>query len=124
MTVRRRRITRDDSGAPVEASTSYIRGEFAERAPALLDAQPLPNGVLGYLEAQTGTKATIGCDQYGAWPASEESAADLNLAVGMPVLIERHWWTDNDGTVLEYSESTELGDRWRTHRYRIAEQGP
>ena len=120
--IRRRRITRDDSGNPVEASASYIRGEFAELAPALLEAQPIPNGVLGYLEAQTGKKAETGCDQYGAWPANEESAAALNLAVGTPVLIERHWWTAADGTVLEYSESTEPGDRWRTRRYRIADE--
>jgi DNA-binding GntR family transcriptional regulator len=124
LVISRRRIVHDDSGTPIEASTSYIRGKFAERAPALLEAQPIPNGVLGYLEAQTGKKAVVGCDQYAAWPASEESAAALSLTVGTPVLIERHWWTDNDGTVLEYSESTEPGDTWRTHRYRITDQAP
>ncbi|MGH3673470.1 MAG: GntR family transcriptional regulator, partial [Pseudonocardiaceae bacterium] len=64
--IRRRRLVRDDSGTPIESSTSYIRGEFAELAPALLEAQPLPNGVLGYLETQTSKKAETGCDQYGA----------------------------------------------------------
>ncbi|PZS34678.1 MAG: GntR family transcriptional regulator [Pseudonocardiales bacterium] len=122
--IRRRRVTCDDSGEPIEASASYIRGEFAGLAPALLEAQPIPNGVLGYLEAESGKKAETGCDQYGAWPADAESAAALNLPVGTPVLVERHWWTANDGTVLEYSESTEPGDRWRTHRYQIGDQSP
>lgn len=120
----RTRIIRDDAGRPIESSTSYIRGEFAEVAPALLVAQPLPNGVIGYLEAQTGRRADNGCDQYCAQPASDASASALDLPVGAPVLIERHWWTDADGVVLEYSESTEPGDRWRTHRYRIADDPP
>jgi DNA-binding GntR family transcriptional regulator len=115
----RRRIVHDDSGTPVEYSTCYIRGEFATHAPALLATEPIPNGALGYLEAQTGKTATIGCDQHAARPASEESATALNLPVGTPVLIERHWWTSDDGTILQYSESTEPGDRWRTHRYKI-----
>ncbi len=117
--IRRRRITREPSGKPVEASSTFVREEFAELAPDLLEAQPIPSGVLGYLEAQTGKTATNGCDQYGAWPASEESAAALDLPVGTPVLIERNWLTDDAGTVLEYSESVEVGDRWRTRRYQV-----
>lgn len=56
----RRRIAYDESGTPIEASTSYIRGEFADLAPDLLIPEPLPNGVLGYLEAQTGKRAELG----------------------------------------------------------------
>lgn len=122
--VRRQRIVRDESGTPVESSTSYIRGEFAELAPLLLETQPLPNGVLGYLEAQTGKKAETGCDQYLAQSADEHNGNALELPVGAPVLFERHWWTDTNGTVLEYSESTERGENWRTHRYRISDQAP
>jgi GntR family transcriptional regulator len=115
----RRRIVRDDSGTPVEFSTCYIRGEFAEPAPALLETEPIPSGALGYLESKIGKTASTGCDQYAARPASDEAAAALDLAVGTPVLIERHWWTSDDGTILQYSESTEPGERWRTHRYTI-----
>jgi GntR family transcriptional regulator len=117
--VRRWRITYDETDTPAEASTCYLPGEFAEVAPALLNTEPLPNGVLGYLEQQTGQRAEIGCDQYAAFPASEENAAALNIPLGTPVLLERHWWTTKDGTVLQYSESVEPGDKWRTHRYAI-----
>jgi DNA-binding GntR family transcriptional regulator len=115
----RRRIVSDDSGTPVEYSTCYIRGEFAKSAPALLETKPIPNGALGYLETQIGKTAATGCDQHAARPASAEAADALNLPIGTPVLIERHWWTSSDGTILQYSESTEPGDRWRTHRYKI-----
>src|SRR5919107_3705451 len=52
-------------------------------------------------------------------PGYESTILDAEVT---PVLIERHWWTAADGTVLEYSESTEPGDRWRTRRYRIADE--
>jgi DNA-binding GntR family transcriptional regulator len=120
--ISRRRIAYDESDTPVETSTSYILGEFASLAPDLLIPEPLSNGVLGYLEAQTGKRAELGCDQYAAFPASEQASIDLKLPLGSPILVERHWWTTADGTTLEYSETAEPGDRWRTHRYVIPAQ--
>jgi DNA-binding GntR family transcriptional regulator len=117
--IRRWRVTYDDTDSPIEASTCYLPGDFAEAAPALLSTEPLSNGILGYIEQQTGHRAEIGCDQYAAFPASEENAAALSIAPGSPVLIERHWWSTKDGTVMQYSESVEPGDKWRTHRYAI-----
>jgi len=37
------------------------------------------------------------------------------------VLVERHWWTDADGTVLDYAESVEPGERWRTRQYDVGD---
>ena len=122
--ITRSRITYDADGAPIEYSTNYVRGEFADAAPALLVAEPIPNGMLGYLEAQTGRRAEFGCDQYAAHPADADQAAALDLTVGAPVLVERHWWTDADGAVLDYAESTEPGARWRTRRYRVTDPTP
>lgn len=120
----RSRITYDADDVRIEYSTNYVRGEFAEAAPALLVSEPIANGMLGYLEAQTGRRATVGCDQYGAFAATADQAAALRLAVGAPVLIERHWWTDAAGTVLDYAESVEPGERWRTRRYKVGDPAP
>jgi len=117
--IARSRIVYDSDDVPIEYSTNYVRGEFADVAPALLVSEPIINGMLGYLETQTGRRATAGRDQYAAFAATEEQATALRLAVGAPVLIERHWWTDADGTVLDYAESVEPGERWRTRRYEV-----
>jgi GntR family transcriptional regulator len=122
--ITRSRITYDAADVPIEYSANYVRGEFADAAPALLVAEPITNGMLGYLEAQTGRRATVGCDQYAAFAATTDQAAALHLAVGAPVLIERHWWTDADGTVLDYAESVEPGERWRTRRYKVDDPAP
>jgi len=120
----RSRITYDVARRPIEVSTNYVRGEFADIAPALLATEPIAAGMLGYLEAQTGLRATAGCDQYAAFPATPDQAAALHLAVGAPVLIERHWWSSADGTVLDYAESVEPGDHWRTRRYSVGTPAP
>ncbi|MCA1695807.1 MAG: GntR family transcriptional regulator [Actinobacteria bacterium] len=122
--ITRSRVTYDADGNPVEDSTNYMRGEFAEAAPALLEREPIPNGMLGYLEAKTGRRATTGCDQYAAFLATTDQATKLRLKAGDAVLIERHWWTDDEGTVLDYAESVEPGGKWRTHRYRVPDSAP
>jgi GntR family transcriptional regulator len=117
--ITRSRVTYDETDTPIETSTNYVRGEFADAAPALLTPEPIQEGMLGYLETQTGRRATAGCDQYAAFAATTDQAADLHLTTSDPVLIERHWWTDAQGTVLDYAESIEPGGRWRTRRYTV-----
>jgi DNA-binding GntR family transcriptional regulator len=78
----------------------------------------------GYLEAQTGHHATAGCDQYAAFAATSDQAAALNIGVGDPVLIERHWWSDENGLVLDYAGSVEPGERWRARRYTMSNPTP
>lgn len=122
--IARSRIAYDAHDTPIEYSTNYVRGEFADATPALLMTEPITNGMLGYLETQTGRRATLGCDQYAAFAATPDQAAALNIAIGAPVLIERHWWTDAEGTVLDYAESVEPGERWRTRRYKTNDPTP
>lgn len=117
--ITRSRIVYDVADMPIEYSTNYVRAEFAEVAPALLVPTPIDSGMLGYLETQTGRQATTGCDQYAAFAANPDQAAALNLQIGTPILIERHWWTDAEGIVLDYAESVEPGERWRTRRYTV-----
>lgn len=119
LVIARSRVVRNASDTPIESSTNYIRGEFAEIAPDLLTTEPINSGCLGYIEAKTGKRATVGCDQYAAYAANTEQAAALNIPVGAPILIERHWSTDPDGLVLDYAETVEPGERWRTRRYLI-----
>lgn len=118
--IARSRVTYDAQNTPIESSTNYVRGEFAGAAPALLLKEPIENGMLGYLESQTGHRAVNGCDQYAAFPATSDQATALAIPVGTPVLIERHWWTAKDGTVLDYAVSVEPGERWRTRRYAVS----
>ena len=39
-------------------------------------------------------------------------------------MFERHWWSSADGTVLDYAESVEPGDHWRTRRYSVDTPAP
>jgi DNA-binding GntR family transcriptional regulator len=78
----------------------------------------------GYLEAQTGQHAIAGCDQYVAFAATSDQATALNIGVGDPVLIERHWWSDENGLVLDYTGSVEPGERWSASRYAISNPMP
>jgi len=39
-------------------------------------------------------------------------------------VFERHWWSSADGTVLDYAESVEPGDHWRTRRYSVDTPAP
>lgn len=122
--ITRTRVAYDATDTPIEYSTNYVRAEFADAAPALLAPEPIDKGMLGYLESRIGRHATTGCDQYAAFAATADQAAALKLNAGAPVLIERHWWTDADGNVLDYAESVEPGERWRTRRYTVSGPTP
>lgn len=78
----------------------------------------------GYLDAQTGRHATAGCDQYAAFAATSEQAKALNIGVGDPVLIERHWWSNENGLMLDRAENVEPGEKRRTRRYTMSNPTP
>ncbi|MQY04697.1 GntR family transcriptional regulator [Actinomadura macrotermitis] len=118
--VRRHRVTYKD-GAPVSASTSWLDGALAERAPALLAAERLGRGTPGYLREAAG-RAAAGpqTDQITAGRATGDDAADLGVEPGAPVLRGRNWIRDEHGTVLEYGEFVSVAGRWMTYEYEIS----
>lgn len=118
LVIRRQRITYDGA-TPVSLSTSWLPGELADPAPALLQTERLTQGTLGYLEDQTGRVATEGIDQYASRAATAAEAEVFGIEAGAPVQASRNWWLDAEGNVLEYGEGVQVADRWRTHRYHI-----
>ncbi|MBV9011685.1 MAG: hypothetical protein JO272_06470 [Pseudonocardiales bacterium] len=67
---------------------------------------------LKVLQAEGLVQSTSGAGTVVAQPApTSDQATALNIGVGDPVLIERHWWSDENGLVLDYSESVELRER-------------
>jgi hypothetical protein len=108
----------------IDYSTNYVRGEFADAAPALLVPEPITNGSCLVTSKPRPADALQSAATNAAFSATTDQAAVLNLTVGAPVLIERHWWTDADGTVLDYAESVEPGERWRTRCYKADDPSP
>ena len=115
--IRRHRITFQDDGLPVSASTSWFDGALAEAAPALLLAERIQQGTPGYIEQKTGRRGGGGRDQFTAGLASAETAAELGIAEGDPVLIGRNWYLDTDGAVLEFGQSIARAEQWQTYEY-------
>lgn len=117
--IRRSRITyRGDT--PVSASTSWFDGALAERAPALLLTERLPQGTPGYIAQQTGRSMAHGRDQVAAGVADHEQAARLGIPEGSPVMLGRNWVLDPAGGVIEYGESCAAVGRWSTYEYDLA----
>ncbi|MGK5551042.1 GntR family transcriptional regulator [Actinomadura kijaniata] len=116
----RRRVTHKD-GVPVSTSTSWLDGELARIAPALLRPGSLgQGGTLGVVRAATGRR--VGgpqTDQFTASSATEQDAAALGVAPGAPVLRGRNWMRDTDGNVIEYGEFVSVAGRWATYEYEI-----
>jgi DNA-binding GntR family transcriptional regulator len=117
--IRRHRVTyRGDT--PVSASTSWFDGALAEVAPLLLVEERIPQGTPGYVGEQTGRMIRRGQDQVSATAADEAVAAQLQIAVGSPVLRGRNWARDDDGDVVEFGEYVSRPDRWQIYEYELA----
>lgn len=103
-------------GVPVQCSTSYLPGGYAELVPELLSTERLPGGgTMGAMQ-QVGKVVTHGTDQYGVphRGATAEEAAELQIAEGAPVQAGRNWWRGADGEVIEYGESVTVPGRWQS----------
>lgn len=100
--IRRRRRYLDDQGV-VTVSTSWLPGEFAEAAPELLEAGPLPKMTFGLVEERTGRRAVRRRDTVTLEPVPEELVELLGVEAGAPALVmTNHYW-DQDGGVTEYA---------------------
>ncbi|WP_432169706.1 GntR family transcriptional regulator [Streptomyces sp. 1222.5] len=100
--IRRRRRYLDGSGV-VTVSTTWIAGQLAERAPELLQTEPLPKMTFGLIEERTGRRASRRRDTVSLRPVPEDVASLLDAEPGTVVLtMTNHYW-DQDGEPTEYA---------------------
>lgn len=116
--IRRHRVTYRGDVA-VSASTSWFHGHLADMAPALLVTERIPQGTPGYIAQQTSRPIARGRDLLAAGTADSQTAADLEIPEGTPVLRGRNWVYDRADEVIEYGESTSLPDRWLSYQYEL-----
>jgi len=114
--VRRRRVTHH-SDLPVAVSTSWLPGDLAEAAPALLSTDRILGGTIGLVREATGREVTSGRDQVSARAATDDEAESLGVPPGSPVLYARTWWFDANGGAIEYGESVSPPGRALTYEY-------
>jgi DNA-binding GntR family transcriptional regulator len=109
--IRRARIIRSSDG-PIELSTSWFRGEFAEVAPRLLARERLRGGTAKYLASVTGREPSYARDQVLARLATAEERRQLRLPRPSAVLIYRLTVYDANDLPLQFDEATYPPGRW------------
>lgn len=116
--VRRHRVTyRDDT--PISSSTTWMDGKLADLVPELLTTERILGGTVGRVREVTGRAVDTWKDQDSARAATEEDAEELGVAVGDALPIGRNWWSDPDGSVIEYGERVSVPGRWSTHEGKV-----
>ncbi|MEV7086850.1 GntR family transcriptional regulator [Streptomyces sp. NPDC093085] len=100
--VRRQRRYLDDAGV-VALSTSWLPGEFADAAPELVVAAPLPTMTFGLVEERTGRRAVRRSDVVSLRPVPPEDAELLGVEAGTPALVMANRYWDEDGVTTEYA---------------------
>jgi DNA-binding GntR family transcriptional regulator len=106
----RRRDLYDDSDKLQEIGASYLPAEFAAGT-FLAEPTVVPKALFRCVEDITGRRYAHATDQWIARPASVEEAERFDLTLGAYVLHVNHTARDEDGAVLEVSESIWPADR-------------
>ena len=117
--IRRVRITYRADGKPISASSSYFKGDLAERAPLLLSAERIREGTFTYVANILKRTVDAWQDQFEPTIATPDEAARLGLEEGALIMSGRNWIYDDSGDVLEYGESITYGRV--TYRGRLGE---
>jgi DNA-binding GntR family transcriptional regulator len=107
--IHRVRTTYRADGKPVSASTSYFRGDLAERAPLLLSPERIREGTFTYVANTLKRKVDAWQDQFEPANATAEQAGSLGLDEGALIMLGRNWIYDDAGDVLEYGENITYG---------------
>lgn len=115
--IRRDRVTYK-SDTPITFSTSWLPVELGKDAPRLMEAERIPEGTLGYVEAATGRAVADVREYFGGGPAPDDVAEQLGLTPSAPVLLKWTWFLEADGSVIEYGESVTIAGYRVTPRSR------
>ncbi|MEV6283092.1 GntR family transcriptional regulator [Kribbella sp. NPDC051770] len=107
--IQRVRTTYRADGKPISASTSYFKGDLAERAPLLLNAERIKEGTFAYIANTLKRTVEAWQDQFEPGNATAEQAGQLGLDEGALIMLGRNWIYDDRGEVLEYGESITYG---------------
>ena len=105
LVVRRERITYHGD-KPVTLSVSWLPGELAEAASALLSTERLPGGTITVIREATGREVARDTYRECARLATPAEVTALGLPEGEPhaVLTGENTWYEQDGAVLEFGE--------------------
>lgn len=99
---------RSVDGAPIVKVGTYLpHPRFA----SILDADLENRSLYGWLEREHGVRARGGPRRVEAALAGRETAADLEVAPGSPLLVLAAVTEDEDGTPFEYFRAAYRGDR-------------
>jgi DNA-binding GntR family transcriptional regulator len=110
--IRRARVTYDGADTPVAMSVSWFDGGLASRAPRLLETERIHRGTFAYVAEQTGRTVQREYSQLSASAVGEDVAEPLGVEPGSPVLVSRARFVADDGSVIEYGESTARPGLW------------
>jgi GntR family transcriptional regulator len=110
MIIRRRSLYDRDTGRLEELGASYLPTAIAAGT-FLAETQVVPKALFRCVEDITGRRYSTALDRWLARLASAEEATAFDLAAGAPVLHVLHTARDEDGEVLEVSESVWPADR-------------
>lgn len=106
----RRRDLYDDQGQLQEIGASYLPADFA-LGTFLAEPTVVPKALFRCVEEITGRRYARATDHWIARPATPDEADRFSLTLGAYVLQVTHVARDQDGQVLEVSESTWPADR-------------
>ncbi|MFC7973918.1 UTRA domain-containing protein [Streptomyces cinereoruber] len=100
--VLRRRRYLDAAGVSV-VSTTWVTAALAEHLPAFTQPEKLPKMSMGYIEDQTGRKATRQRATHSVGAVPEDIAVQLGVEAGTPALKVTNRYLDQDGEPTEYA---------------------
>jgi DNA-binding GntR family transcriptional regulator len=108
--IRRRNLFAKDTGAPEEIGASYLPISVAGGT-YLEEPTVVPKALFLCVEDLTGRRYTHARDQWIARMPTAEEAVILELPTGAPVMNVIHTARDENGNILEISESVWPADR-------------
>jgi GntR family transcriptional regulator len=107
----RKRLLRDkETGQPEELGASYVPASIAAGT-YLEQPDVVPKALFLCVEELTGKRYRHASDRWVVRPASAEESRLLDLAPGTPLVHLVHTACDEDGEILEVSESAWPADR-------------